>query len=101
MGWYRKAAEQGYAPSMANLGACYYNGQGCPQSWKEAYEWFLKATDKGDANGQFSLGVLYKQGRYVEKNLYKAIECFQKAAEQGHENAEVLRQQCIAALNND
>jgi TPR repeat protein len=37
--WYRKAADQGFAPAQYNLGLYYYDGQGVPQDYAEAYFW--------------------------------------------------------------
>ena len=48
--WYRKAADQGYAPAHAALGTMYYAGKGVPQDYVEAHKWLnlaaARATDK-------------------------------------------------------
>src|SRR5437868_1265917 len=38
--WYRKSAEQGYAPAEANLAYMYENGAGVTQDYKEAFAWY-------------------------------------------------------------
>ncbi|MEI6987062.1 MAG: tetratricopeptide repeat protein [Rhodospirillaceae bacterium] len=38
-GWYRKAANQRYAPAQHNLGVFYHNGQGVAQNFVHAYMW--------------------------------------------------------------
>jgi TPR repeat protein len=43
--WYRKAAEQTYAPAQFNLGLCYSTGQGVAKDYVEAYKWQLLAVD--------------------------------------------------------
>ena len=43
----------------------YDQGQGVPQSSKEAAIWFRKAADQGHAAGHFNLGVMYLQGQGV------------------------------------
>ena len=40
VGWWRKAAEQGYAKAQFNLGIMYGNGRGVPQDYVEAHMWF-------------------------------------------------------------
>ncbi len=46
MGWYRKAAEQGYAKAQYNLGIMYGNGRGVPQDSAEAHMWFNLAASR-------------------------------------------------------
>ena len=48
--WYRKAAEQGLALAQNDLGRLYFNGQGVPQNYSEAYFWL----NLGEANGSTS-----------------------------------------------
>ena len=43
MRWYRKAAEQGWAPAQGNLGCLYQDQLGTIQ---EAVKWYLKAENK-------------------------------------------------------
>ncbi len=61
--WFRKAAEQGYAPAQSCLGTCYDNGNGVPQDYAEALRWFRKATEQGDPEGQANLGLMYADGK--------------------------------------
>ncbi len=56
IGWYRKAADQGYAPAQFNLGVMFATGQGVPQDYGQAIGWYRKAADQGYARAQFSLG---------------------------------------------
>ena len=44
--WYRKAAEQNYAPGKYNLGICYAWGFGVAKDQVEAVKWLRKAADK-------------------------------------------------------
>ena len=46
--WYRKAADDGYAGAMANLGILYYNAQGVKRDLVQAYAWFARAEQRGD-----------------------------------------------------
>ena len=45
--WYRKAADQGYAPAQHNLGVAYADGMGVPQNLTEALRWLRKAHAQG------------------------------------------------------
>jgi TPR repeat protein len=42
--WYRRAAEQGYAPAQVRLGKRYAEGRGSPQDFAQAYFWFNLAA---------------------------------------------------------
>ena len=88
LSWYRKAAEQGYAPAQANLGVMYANGRGVAQDYAQALSWFRKAAEQGDAVGQNGLGVVYANGRGVAQDYAQALSWFRKAAEQGYAAAQ-------------
>ena len=45
--WWRKAAEQGYAPAQGSLGALYYAGEGVLQDTIAAHMWFNIAAVNG------------------------------------------------------
>ena len=45
--WYRKAADQGYAKALYNLGVMYYNGDGVPENHVRAYVWLSMAKTQG------------------------------------------------------
>jgi TPR repeat protein len=45
--WYQRAANQGHGRSRANLGVMYYNGDGVPKNYVEAYMWFDLALAAG------------------------------------------------------
>ena len=44
--WYRKAADQGNAKAMNNIGLLYEKGNGVPQNYQTAKEWYKKALNK-------------------------------------------------------
>ena len=46
MGWYRKAAEQGYAIAQFNLGFSYDKGKGVPQDYVQAHKWVNVAASR-------------------------------------------------------
>ena len=86
--WFRKAAEQGYAPSQYNLGYCYANGKGVDKDPVEAVKWFSKAAEQGNDEAQYWLGNLYSTCDAVGKNDAEAVKWYSKAAEQGNKGAQ-------------
>jgi len=46
LGWFRKAADQGYALAQYNLGEMYENGQGVTQDYVQAHMWFNLAASR-------------------------------------------------------
>jgi TPR repeat protein len=59
--WYRKAAEQNYAPAQYNMGVCYANGQGVAKDEAAAVKCWRMAAEQNVAPAQFRLGLLYSQ----------------------------------------
>ena len=51
--YFEKAAEEGNARAMFNLGFCYENGIACSQNHDEAYTWYQKSSRAGLADGMF------------------------------------------------
>jgi TPR repeat protein len=47
--WFRRAAEQDYAPAQHNLGAMYGSGQGVKRDYIQAYKWLNLCAAKGIA----------------------------------------------------
>ena len=97
--WYRKAAEQGYAPAQVNLGSLYAEGQGTPQDFQEALRWYHKAADQGYAPAQFNLGIMcvMNQGT-LSKDYVMAYVWFSRAAMQGDEDAKQAKEQVAIQL---
>jgi alpha/beta superfamily hydrolase/outer membrane lipoprotein-sorting protein len=86
--WWRKPAEQGYAPAQHNLGVLYLRGQGVPQDDAIAAQWFRQAAEQGYAPAQTNLGGLYDQGRGMAQDYSAAMHWYHKAAEQGYAGAQ-------------
>ncbi len=80
---YRKAAAQGSARAMYQLGFAFEYGVGVPKSTGKATKLYQKAAESGDAEGEYELGVRYAQGRDVKKDNLKALKWLRKAADQG------------------
>jgi hypothetical protein len=91
--WFEKAAEEGNATAMINLGLLYENGHGVAQDYATAREWYEKAAAKDDAGAMFNLGLLYAKGRGVPQDYATAREWYEKAADKSETRA-------TAALEN-
>jgi hypothetical protein len=84
--WYRKAAEQGYAPAQFKLGRMYsyYGWDGVDQDEVEAARLFKMAADQGYAEAQWYLGYMYRRGRGgLPRDMAEAVKWFTLAASQG------------------
>ena len=46
MGWWRKAAEHGYANAQFFLGLMYHEGQVVPQDYAQAHRWYNLAASR-------------------------------------------------------
>ena len=82
--WLRKAAAQGSAGAMNNLGVAYENGIGVKLDFKEAARWYRAAAELGDDLGQANLGQLYFDGRGVKLDLVQAYKWFKLSAGKGN-----------------
>lgn len=78
---YMIAARMGNAEAMAWVGAMYYAGGVCEQSYEEAFNWSLKAADAGDAMSFYTLGDYFYKGIGVKKDRVKAMNMWSIAAE--------------------
>ena len=56
--WFRKAAEQNFAPAQSNLGICYERGDGVAKYELEAYKWDLLAAAQGDTKSKRNASML-------------------------------------------
>jgi TPR repeat protein len=101
--WYRKAADQGFAPAQSKLGVLYENGLGLSKDFVQAIEWYRKAAaqgnndaigrirktaEEGNALAQVNLGLMYESGQGVSKDFTQALRWYFRAAEQ--ENTEAI-----------
>jgi TPR repeat protein len=88
MPWFRRSAEQGYAPAEFMYGGLFR--EGCWKDPKQLVYWWTKAAEQGDVNAQLWLGVLYEDGRDgVKRNYVKAIKWLSMAARRGQPDAQV------------
>jgi hypothetical protein len=88
MPWFRRSAEQGYAPAQYMYGDIFREGRW--KDLKQLVDWWTKAAEQGDVHAQLWLGVLYEQGRNgVERDYLKGFKLLSMAAKQGQPDAQV------------
>ncbi|MBQ7403256.1 MAG: sel1 repeat family protein [Lentisphaeria bacterium] len=100
MEWYEKAADQGNAEAMCNLGVCYQYGFGAKindENLELAVKWYKKAAEKGYARAQYHLAN-YLENRKIDDKIKdqkerdaiaakyreEAFPWYKKAAEGGY-----------------
>lgn len=93
--WFRRSAEQGYAPAQAKYGDCLIYGAGVAKNSSEAVKWYARAAEGGDAGGQRALGVCYDNGFGVNEDSMRAVALYRSAAQGGDLLAKALLSQCL------
>lgn len=89
--WWKKAAAQGYAEAMYQLGSAFLLGTQAakivPDPDREAAMWYFQAASAGHAEAQYHLGLLFLAGKGVIDSRPEAARWMRKAAAQGHQEA--------------
>jgi TPR repeat protein len=67
MKWFRKAAVQGHADALFNLGVCHANGTGLVRNDLLAYQWYLLASANGCESARDSLPALEEKLTAVQR----------------------------------
>lgn len=68
----KKAAMEGDAKAMNNVGMCYFEGDGVSKDNDEAMVWLRAAALSGDITGYHNLGMVFKE--IAEKQISHALE---------------------------
>jgi hypothetical protein len=88
MPWFRRSAEQGYAPAEYVYGGVFREGR-----WKDPKQlvyWWTKAAEQGNVHAQLWLGAAYEVGRDGLKQDYvEAFKWLSMAAKKGQPDAQV------------
>ena len=88
MPWFRRSAEQGYAPAKYIYGSTFREGRW--QNPQQLVYWWTKAAEQGEVRAQLWLGVSYEQGQNgVERDYRQAFKWLSIAAKQGQPDAQV------------
>lgn len=87
--WYEKAAAQGNAISMCNLGDLYLAGRGgVDVDATKAREWYERAIAGGNIACESALARMYQNGTGVARDAVRAREGYRRAAEWGDATAQ-------------
>lgn len=81
--WYRRAAEQGFAPAQSALGRAYAHGPVLEQDFTQAATWCRLGAEQGDADGQLCMASLYAGGCGVEQDYAESARWHRLAADGG------------------
>jgi TPR repeat protein len=80
--WYNKAAAQGHAGGINNVGWMHsYGRAGDPRDGDKASAMYLRAAERGNEVSQNNIGMRYYSGAGVAKDLVKAFEWHKRSAE--------------------
>ena len=71
--WYKKAADQGDANAMDNVGLCYQKGEGVAKDRAEANRWLRTSSDKGYRLATLHLAISLGEGEGSTRDLPEAI----------------------------
>jgi uncharacterized protein len=82
--WYRKSAEQKYAPAYNSLGFMYQKGLGLAQDSKQATAYFRMSAEQGNSSGQANLALNLADGDGVPQDFNEAMKWFQLSAKQNN-----------------
>lgn len=87
--WYRKAAEQDYAPAQSKLAYMYNFGEGVKRNYNEALKLYRKAAEKAYAPAQCGIGYMYQWGEGVGVDYNEAVKWYRKAVDQGDAQGQI------------
>lgn len=87
LGWFKKSAEAGYAPSMTEIGIHHSRGFGVPRNDEESVNWYRKGAEAGDPIGMYNLANRFAAGRGTQQDLAQAAQWYLKSAEAGDVDA--------------
>ena len=85
-----KAAEQGDAVALNNLGCMYLVGDGVEESDEKAFKLFHKSAEIGNDSSQYNVGLMMHEGVGSMTNKEEAVKWIRLAAEQGHAEAQTM-----------
>jgi len=80
---FTRAAEQGHAVAMFELGNCSACGIGCAFDAKAAFKWYKSAAALDYPEAQYNVGIYYHNGQGVEQSFQSAAEWYGRAAAHG------------------
>lgn len=97
----RKAAEDGNAEAMVQLGRLLAAGNKTPKDVEQAANWMQLAAAMGNIQGMFELGRLYRDGTGVMRNAIRAYFWFSRAAAAHHADAMQERDELVRTMSHE
>lgn len=91
---FKLADEKGSLYARANLGICYYEGEGTDIDFSLAFNHFQTPAKEGIAFAQKLLGDCYYEGKGVSKNYVRAFYWYKRSANQGDSNGQCQLGEC-------
>jgi localization factor PodJL len=82
-----KAATEGDALALFEIGARYTEGRGVATDMAEAARWYELSAARGFAPAEYRLANLYEKGQGVERDLPRARQLYEVAANKGNASA--------------
>jgi len=96
--WFRKSADQRFAPAQLRLGELYYFGMGgLPVDRRHAARLFEAAASQGDPDACLDLAIMLGSGDVLPLDPARARAMLDRAANGGNESAEEYREMLDAA----
>ena len=77
---FKKAAGEGDANGLYNLGTCYARGIGTKRDDEMAFNCFRNSAENGHPEAINNIGWFFREGRIVKKDLELATKWFEKSA---------------------
>ena len=99
--WTTRAAANGDARAMHNLGLDYYEGSGGPKNLAIAAQWFQRAAELGLRDSQYNLARFMEAGIGVSQDLPGAYRWYLIAARAGDTEAQARAETLKAKLPRD
>ncbi len=81
--WWKRAADNGHAPSMFELSLMYEHGEGIRRNRVKAFQYIKTAAENGLRKAITNLGYCYYWGIGTKRNFTEAVACFRHAIELG------------------
>ncbi|MDR1053884.1 MAG: hypothetical protein LBL39_06875 [Planctomycetaceae bacterium] len=92
--WFRKSAEQNFAPAQERLAMCLLLGDGVKEDKVDAIRLLQKSADQDFALAMYDLGFCYATVNGVQKSTDEAVKWYRKAADKGLTTAQLTMGHC-------
>lgn len=88
VGWYRRAAEQGYIPAQWQMADYALNGRIKEPDEAEALFWLSKVANKGNAEAQYTVANMHYSGIGTPVNMTEGERFLRLSVAQGYPDAQ-------------